>query len=53
MRLKYIVQAVVGHVLTRIIVPRMQFYAIEIARNRQGLNDWVFEKNQKDSAEKK
>lgn len=24
---------------------RMQFYAIEIARNRKGLNDWVFEKS--------
>jgi hypothetical protein len=25
-------------------VPRMQFYAIEIARNRNGLNDWICEK---------
>lgn len=25
---------------------RMQFYAIEIARNRAGLNDWVYEKAQ-------
>lgn len=24
-----------------IFVPRMQFYAIEIARNRKGLNDWI------------
>ncbi|RDW87463.1 hypothetical protein BP5796_03157 [Coleophoma crateriformis] len=24
-----------------IFVPRMQFYAIEIARNRAGLNDWI------------
>ena len=24
---------------------RMQFYAIEIARNRAGLNDWVYEKS--------
>lgn len=33
-----------------IFVPRMQFYAVEIARNRKGLNDWVYEKNE---AEKK
>ncbi|KAL8335616.1 hypothetical protein RB598_009687 [Gaeumannomyces tritici] len=26
-----------------IFVPRMQFYAFEIARNRAGLNDWVYE----------
>ncbi|KAI4253275.1 MAG: hypothetical protein L6R42_007646 [Xanthoria sp. 1 TBL-2021] len=25
-----------------IFAMRMQFYAIEIARNRQGLNDWVY-----------
>ena len=24
----------------------MQFYAVEIARNKNGLNDWIFEKNQ-------
>ena len=24
-------------------VVRMQFYAIEIARNRAGLNDWIYE----------
>ncbi|KAK1830121.1 putative polysaccharide biosynthesis protein [Podospora conica] len=30
-----------------IFVPRMQFYAIEIARNRAGLNDWVYEQAQK------
>lgn len=35
------------------IVPRMQFYAIEIARNRDGLNDWIFEKAQKEAAEAK
>ncbi|KAH9908855.1 polysaccharide biosynthesis-domain-containing protein [Xylariomycetidae sp. FL2044] len=35
---------------TTILVVRMQFYAIEIARNRAGLNDWVYEKAQ---AEKK
>lgn len=29
---------------TTIFVPRMQFYAIEIARNRAGLNDWIYEK---------
>ncbi|KAF2751991.1 DUF757-domain-containing protein [Sporormia fimetaria CBS 119925] len=27
-----------------IFVVRMQFYAIEIARNKEGLNDWVYEK---------
>lgn len=27
-----------------IFVPRMQFLAIEIARNRFGLNDWVYER---------
>ncbi|KAL8826728.1 MAG: hypothetical protein Q9170_007292 [Blastenia crenularia] len=26
-----------------IFAMRMQFYAIEIARNRQGLNDWIYE----------
>lgn len=26
---------------TTIFVPRMQFLAIEIARNRRGLNDWI------------
>ncbi|KAI1940581.1 hypothetical protein LOZ58_003370 [Ophidiomyces ophidiicola] len=26
---------------------RMQFYAIEIARNRAGLNDWIYEEAQK------
>ncbi|KIN02324.1 hypothetical protein OIDMADRAFT_18925 [Oidiodendron maius Zn] len=30
-----------------IFVPRMQFYAIEIARNRLGLNDWISENYQK------
>jgi len=34
-------------------VPRMQFYAIEIARNRAGLNDWIYEQHQKEAAEKK
>ncbi|GAM88449.1 hypothetical protein ANO11243_064820 [Dothideomycetidae sp. 11243] len=29
-----------------IFVVRMQFYAIEIVRNRAGLNDWIYEKNQ-------
>ncbi|KAI1401731.1 DUF757-domain-containing protein [Hypoxylon fuscum] len=29
---------------TTIFVPRMQFYAVEIARNRAGLNDWIYEK---------
>ena len=27
-----------------IFAVRMQFYAVEIARNRQGLNDWIYEK---------
>jgi hypothetical protein len=27
-----------------IFAVRMQFYAIEIARNKQGLNDWIHEK---------
>jgi len=29
-----------------IFAVRMQFYAVEIARNRQGLNDWVYEQAQ-------
>jgi len=33
-----------------IFAVRMQFYAIEIVRNREGLNDWVYEKA---NAEKK
>ncbi|THC95167.1 hypothetical protein EYZ11_005370 [Aspergillus tanneri] len=32
---------------TTIFAMRMQFYAIEIARNRAGLNDWVYERAQK------
>ncbi|TKA32475.1 hypothetical protein B0A50_01583 [Salinomyces thailandicus] len=32
-----------------IFAVRMQFYAIEIARNRAGLNDWIHEKAQKAS----
>ncbi|KAK0122066.1 hypothetical protein ONS95_010330 [Cadophora gregata] len=36
-----------------IFVPRMQFYAVEIARNRNGLNDWIFEKAQKEATEAK
>ncbi|KAI1333931.1 DUF757-domain-containing protein [Xylariaceae sp. FL0016] len=31
---------------TTIFVPRMQFYAVEIARNRAGLNDWIYENAQ-------
>lgn len=34
-------------------VPRMQFYAVEIARNRKGLNDWIYEKAQAEAAAKK
>jgi Polysaccharide biosynthesis len=30
-----------------IFAVRMQFYAVEIARNRAGLNDWIYEKAQK------
>jgi Polysaccharide biosynthesis len=32
---------------------RMQFYAIEIARNRAGLNDWIYEQAHPDEREKK
>jgi hypothetical protein len=39
--------------LTGNTVPRMQFYAIEIARNRNGLNDWIYEKNNPTAADKK
>ncbi|EOO02344.1 putative duf757 domain-containing protein [Phaeoacremonium minimum UCRPA7] len=35
---------------TTIFVPRMQFYAVEIARNRKGLNDWIYEKAQQEKA---
>ncbi|PYI22304.1 DUF757 domain protein [Aspergillus japonicus CBS 114.51] len=35
---------------TTIFAMRMQFYAIEIARNRAGLNDWIYEKAQKASS---
>lgn len=35
-----------------IFVPRMQFYAIEIARNKTGLNDWIYENHQKAHEEK-
>ncbi|KAK9770173.1 hypothetical protein SCAR479_13138 [Seiridium cardinale] len=35
-----------------IFVPRMQFYAIEIARNRNGINDWIWEEKQKEKTEK-
>lgn len=35
-----------------IFVPRMQFYAVEIARNRKGLNDWIYEKAQKEKEAK-
>ncbi|KAF2131948.1 DUF757-domain-containing protein [Dothidotthia symphoricarpi CBS 119687] len=29
-----------------IFAVRMQFYAVEIVRNREGLNDWIYEKAQ-------
>ncbi|KAK9382953.1 putative duf757 domain-containing protein [Kockiozyma suomiensis] len=32
---------------TTIFVPRMQFLAIEIARNKYGLNDWIYEDEKK------
>ena len=32
-----------------IFAVRMQFYAVEIARNRAGLNDWIYEKVQAES----
>lgn len=31
----------------------MQFYALEIARNRLGLNDWIYEKAQAEKAKSK
>ncbi|KAI1174847.1 DUF757-domain-containing protein [Nemania sp. FL0916] len=37
---------------TTIFVPRMQFYAVEIARNRAGLNDWIYEKAQAEKQKK-
>ncbi|TGZ83808.1 DUF757-domain-containing protein [Ascodesmis nigricans] len=37
---------------TTMFAPRMQFYAVEIARNRRGLNDWIFEEAEKEKAEK-
>ncbi|KKY37149.1 hypothetical protein UCDDA912_g02789 [Diaporthe ampelina] len=36
-----------------IFVPRMQFYAVEIARNRKGLNDWIYEKTQAEKTDAK
>ncbi|KAL1588005.1 hypothetical protein WHR41_03198 [Cladosporium halotolerans] len=33
-----------------IFAVRMQFYAIEIARNRAGLNDWIHEKAKKEGS---
>ncbi|KAJ5108020.1 Protein PBDC1 [Penicillium angulare] len=35
---------------TTIFGVRMHFYAVEIARNRAGLNDWIYERSQKASA---
>ena len=37
---------------SRFAVPRMQFYAVEIARNRHGLNDWIYEKEQAEKGSK-
>ena len=36
-----------------IFAVRMQFYAVEIARNRAGLNDWVAEKAKKAKEDEK
>ncbi|KAI5803744.1 polysaccharide biosynthesis-domain-containing protein [Geopyxis carbonaria] len=36
-----------------IFVPRMQFYAVEIARNAKGLNDWVYEEAEKERQKKR
>ncbi|KAF2741484.1 DUF757-domain-containing protein [Polyplosphaeria fusca] len=33
-----------------ILCVRMQFYAIEIARNKQGLNDWIYQKKHPEAA---
>lgn len=35
-----------------IFAVRMQFYAIEIQRNREGLNDWIYEQSQAGDAKK-
>ncbi|KAJ5480716.1 Protein PBDC1 [Penicillium diatomitis] len=35
---------------TTVFGVRMQFYAIEVARNRAGLNDWIYERAQKASS---
>ncbi|KAK4693015.1 hypothetical protein P7C71_g4302, partial [Lecanoromycetidae sp. Uapishka_2] len=36
-----------------IFAMRMQFYAVEIARNRQGLNDWIYEQAHTDEGHTK
>lgn len=44
----------IGLLLTKmsyLSVTRMQFYVYEIARNRRGLNEWVFEKAQEEVSE--
>ncbi|KAK8238273.1 polysaccharide biosynthesis-domain-containing protein [Phyllosticta capitalensis] len=35
-----------------IFAVRMQFYAVEIIRNREGLNDWIYEKAHPEEAKK-
>ncbi|KAK7519044.1 polysaccharide biosynthesis-domain-containing protein [Phyllosticta citriasiana] len=35
-----------------IFAVRMQFYAVEIVRNREGLNDWIYEKAHPEEAKK-
>lgn len=34
-------------------VTRLQFYVYEIARCRRGLNDWIYDKAQKEAAKEK
>ncbi|MCJ1257419.1 hypothetical protein MMC24_005244 [Lignoscripta atroalba] len=36
-----------------IFAMRMQFYAIEIARNREGLNDWIYDREHPGEDDKK
>lgn len=35
-----------------IFAVRMQFYAVEIVRNKEGLNDWIYEQNNPGEAKK-
>ncbi|KAI5858438.1 polysaccharide biosynthesis-domain-containing protein [Tricharina praecox] len=38
---------------TTMFAPRMQFYAVEIARNRAGLNDWIYDDARKEEEKEK